>query len=315
MRFHAGYLLICGLGLLSAQPALGQQPSPTVPAGRRTAELFEELRLLALLNPLELSDEQWSRLLPLAETARDGVTAIEGETKLALERQRSGLLAAREALLRGGELPATADSALTSQAQGVEALRVQKTEALLAGLAQRIHTLLTPEQEHRIETDLAPTGDQPWRLYARGAASTARALPNTLRLPSDPGTWVKELRDLRAQAARGEAPTAVQAFVRKLTRGLRAGTPLAEQSDTRARTLAGQVLSLSPAVFSRQEWTLAQAAARMEVESRNQQRVGDGKAAERFEAARWLAQQVLLSPRAADVIRERVPSNGTGRNG
>lgn len=305
MRFRTRYLWGCAALLLAPRPAPCQQPAPSTPAGTKTVELLEDLRLLALLNPLELTSDQCARLHSVAATARAGAAAIDAEAKAALERQREPLLAARDLLLQGERTPPAAESGLLSAAQGVEAARAQKTEALLAELARRVHAILTPEQARRIEADLAPTGDQPWRLYARGASGSTSPRPGTARLPGDPGTWVKELRDLRARAARGEAPAAAQAFIRRLTRGVRAGTALFDQTGSQAKSLGEQALALSPTAFARREWALAQAASRIEQEARNQQRLADGKPVEQFDADRWLVEQVLLSPRAVELLQER----------
>lgn len=300
--------LYCLVGLvallLSGSAAAGQTLPPAAPAASKTVEVLEDLRILSILNTLQPTREQLTRLIAVAETGGDGIAAIDTEAKAPLNRQREVLLAAREELLHGGRASA-ADAQIASAGQAAEAGRAQKTEGLITTMAQRVQTILTPEQARRIESELAPTGDQPWRLYSRGITGPSASKAGSARLPSDPGTWLKELRNLRAQAAAGDVPAEVQSFTRKVTRGLRSGTPLFDKVATEARALAGQALSLPPTAFNQREWSLARAAAKMELDARNQQRLADGKPAESFDASRWLVEQVLLSPRAVANLRDR----------
>jgi hypothetical protein len=305
MVFHRSYFLLLGGVLLLASPAAPQTASPAPPVPGKTAELLEDLRVLALVNALEPSRDQLNRLAEVAETGKTGVAALEVDVKGTLDRQREALLAAREALLRGDGAPSAADAQIASAGRSAEATRAQKLDALIVSLAQRVHAILTPEQARRIESDLAPVGDQPWRLYGRGAGGAAALTTAGTRLSSDPGTWRTELRTLRARAATGDPQAELEAFTRKLTAGVRSGTPLFDQSATQARAIAAQALALSPAAFTQREWALARTAAKLKQDARNQQRHADGKEPETFDADRWLVEQVMLSPRTAATLRGR----------
>jgi len=289
-------------------PMAAHASSPAGPAtatAPKTPEALEDLRILALINALQPTREQLTQLAALAGAGREGMAAREAEVKRILDRQRPTLLAAREALLRGHQAAPTLDTQITSAGQLGEEARAQKTDALIASLAQRVRAILSPEQVRVIELELAPTGDQPWRLYSRGVSGPSVTPPGSTRLPSDPGTWRKELRDLRARAAVGNPQAELEAFSKKLTRGLRSGTPLFDQSAAQARAFATQALSLPPAAYHQQEWALSTAVAKLGRDALNQQRSAEGKQIEVFAADRWLVEQVLLSPRAASTFLDR----------
>ena len=302
--------LVVALGAI--QPAAAEAPPATMPAAVanvKTVAALEDLRILAIINALGPTRDQLVRLAAVAESGREGVSAIDAEAKTVLDRQRETLLAAREALVHGGAASPAVDAQISAAGQSAEETRTRKTDALVASLAQRVRAILTPEQVRLIESELAPTGDQPWRLYGRGVSGPAGAKPGSARLPSDPGTWRKELRDLRTRAAAGNPPAEADAFVKKLTRGLRSGTPLFDQAAAQARAFANQALSLPPAAYSRREWSLAKAVAQLNLDALNQQRSGDGKESETFAADRWLVEQVLLSPRAAANLQARAEAS------
>ena len=157
----------------------------------------------------------------------------------------------------------------------------------------------------RIETDLAPTFDQPWRRYGRVLSGPTMATRGSGKMPSDPGKWLKELRDLRIDSAEGDPAHEIEDFGKKLTRGLPAGSSLSEQSATQARAFAAQVLAMPPDVFRQREAELARLAAKQELVTRNRQRVFEGKPVETFDPYRWLVEEVMLSPRAAVDFRDR----------
>jgi hypothetical protein len=303
-------LLVVLSGMLGAlvglSPAAAQEPAPAAPAGPRTVELVEDLRILSILNVLQPTRDQSTRLAALAVAGKEGLAAIDAEAKVKLDLQRDRLLAAREKLLRGEATPPATDEQLGLASRAAQATRAQKTEALIVTLAGRVRRLLTPVQAARIEEDLAPVGEQPWRGYGRVLTGAAAPPRSGVRLPADPGKWLKELRDLRIDSAEGDPAHEIQDFGKKLTRGLPAGTPLSEQSAAQARAFASQVLAMPANVFSQREWDLARMAAKQELSTRNQQRVLDGKPIETFDAARWLVEEVLLSPRAAADLQDRV---------
>lgn len=298
-------------GFLGAQlvigPAMAQEAAPARGGTAPSAlELIEDLRILTLLNVLQPTREQSERLAEVAAVGRASLAAIDAEVKSKLDSQRERLLSARERVLRGAETPPATDAQLMFASRAAEATRAQKTEALIGALIGRVRRILTPQQALRIESDLAPTLEQPWRKYARVLSGPAPpAARGSARLPADPGRWLKELRDLRIDSAEGDPKFEVEDFAKKLTRGLRTGTPLFDQSYGQARTFAAQVLALPPPVFDQREIDLARVAARQELETRNQQRVLEGKPTESFDAYRWFVEEVLFSPRAATDLRER----------
>jgi len=308
MRRLATLLAGC-LAVLLGQLAAGAQDSAARPSeasgAPSTVELVEDLRILSILNTLAPSRDQASKLAGVADAGKEGLAAIEAEAKATLERQRDRLLAARAKLVRGGEAPPATDSQLAAAGQVAASARAQKTEVLITTLASRVRRILSLEQAARIEDELAPTGDQAWRRYGRVLTGPGTAARASSRLPADPGKWLHELRDLRIDSAEGDPAFEVEDFARKLTRGLPGGTPLFEQSFTQARTFATQVLAMPPAVFSQREWELARMAAKQELDTRNRQRIDEGKAIETFDPYRWLVVEVLLSPRAAADLRDR----------
>jgi hypothetical protein len=296
---------LLGLGSAAAQDTSSDPPK--APPGPTTLELIEDLRILSILNVLQPTREQSSKLAAVAAVGKEGLAAIEAEVKAKLAHERERLIAAREKVLRGGVTPQLTDQLLGSTVQAAQATRAQKTEALIVNLAARARGILTREQAALIENELAPTTDQPWRRYARvltgpGPAPAARA---GARLPADPGKWLKELRDLRIDSAEGDPAYEIQDFGKKLTRGLPPGTPLFEASVNQARAFATQVLAMPPNVFAQRELELARMAAKQELDTRNQQRVLEGKPIETFDAYRWIVEEVLLSPRAATDLRDR----------
>lgn len=302
----ARYLVPFGLAVLLAIPlGLTATAAETTASGPEAVELIEDLRILSILHVLAPTRDQSTKLAAVAVSAQEGLAAVEAAADAKLDPQRDRLASAREKARRGTAAPASTDAQLATAIQLAETTRAQKTEALIGTLTIRVRRILTPEQAQRIEEELAPSLDQPWRRYSRllsgpGAASRGRS-----RMPSDPGKWLGELRDLRIDSAEGDPQHEVADFGKKLTTGLRPGTPLYEQSVAQARAFATQVLAMPPGVFQQQERVLAKRVAKQELTTRNQQNVLDGKPIEVFDPYRWLVEEVMLSPRAAIDFRDR----------
>lgn len=308
MRFPTSFLSVLLAAMLGVAPAAAQDPAPPPPAALAkptTLELIEDLRILSILNVLQPTRDQSTRLAAVAATGKDGLAAIDAEVKAALDHQRERLLVAREKVLRGGVTPQFTEAQLAGATQGARATRAQKLEALIVNLTDRVRRILTPEQAARIENELAPTADQPWRQYARVINGPPAPARGAGRLPADPGWWLKELRDLRVDSAQGDPQVEIQDFGKKLTRGLPGNAPIAQDAATQGRAFATAVLAMPPNEFSQREWELARMAAKQELITRNQQRVMDGKPIEAFDPYRWLAEMVMLSPRAATDLRDR----------
>lgn len=295
--------------LLGLSPAAAQAPASQGPSsGPATIELIEDLRIFSILNVLRPTRDQSTRLAAVAQAGKEGLGAIEVEVKAKLDAQRERLLAARAKAVRGGAAPQETDTLLAMAGRTAETTRAQKTEALIVSLAARVRRILTPEQAESIETDLAPSFDQPWRRYSRVLTGTGTAARGSSRMPADPGKWLKELRDLRIDSAEGDPAYEVQDFAKKLTRGLPNRAPHFEEAVAQGRAFATQVLAMPPNVFNQREGELARMAAKQELDTRNRQRVLEGKLIETFDPARWLVEEVVLSPRAAVDFRERAGS-------
>ena len=299
---------LTGLFLLSLALLLGtgavRAQAPAAPGEPRTVDLIEDLRLLSLVNALEPTRDQTTKLAAVAGTAKEGLAAIDAEVDTKLEPQRPRLSAEKTKVLRGGGISPTTEARFTETSDFVDRLRAQKTELLIQSLTVRVRKILTAEQERRIEEELAPSFNQPWRRYARmlnGPAGTGKSG----RMPVDPGWWLNELRDLRVDSAEGDPKVEIVDFGKKFTRGLPAGSPLAGAAAGRARSFATQVLAMPPDAFRQREGELARLTAKQELGARNEQNRLDGKPVETFDPARWLVEQVLLSPRAEVDLRER----------
>lgn len=305
----------CLAAMLGLVPAAAQDPAPEppgAPAGPTTLELIEDLRILSIINAFQPTRDQSTRLAAVAATGKEGLTAIEAEVKAKLDSQRDRLRAAREKLVRGGPTPSTTDELLAITSQAAQNTRAQKTESLILTLANRVRTILTREQVDFVANELAPSFDQPWRRYARllpgPAPPAARGNTTGGRMPVDPGKWLKELRDLRIDSAEGDPNVEIEDFGKKLSRGLPSNSPLFQQAFNQGRALATQVLAMPPNVFSQREFELARFVAKQELDTRNQQRVLEGKPTESFDSYRWLVEEVMLSPRAAAAFRDRAAS-------
>jgi hypothetical protein len=283
-------------------PRAAQSAEP--PDAPSTPELIEDLRLFAILNALRLTPEQCTRLAAVAETGNEGLAAIQTEMKAGLEARRAPLTALRERLLRGDDPPgaaeATADSVFTFVGK-----RDQRSEVLLRALADQVQKILTPEQAAIIEIELAPTVGPPWRRYSRGNAGPHSARYGNIRLFNDPGNWIKALRDLRSRAATGDPQVETEAFARKLSGGMKSGSPLFDRATALGRELAAEALRMSPLIYNQRELSLAQQAAKHQLQLRNQQHAEAGRPPESFHWHRWLVEQVIFSSRAAEDLRQR----------
>lgn len=291
--------------LLSARPCNSQAGTPAGGPAQSptTAELLEDLRILSILNGVAPTRDQATRLADVALSAREGLARIDADARARLDEGRERARQARDSLLRGRPAPGPAAERIAIAMRTSAALRQEQTELLLARLAARVRAILTRDQAARIENELAPEFDQEWRQYAAFLAGAPR--PAGARMPVDPGRWLKELRDLRVDSAEGDPNFEVQDFAKKLTRGLRTGTALFDQSFSQGLGFARQVLTMPDGAFREQERSLALAAARQELETRNQQRVQEGKPIEQFDPYRWLVEVVLFSPRAEVALRDR----------
>lgn len=306
-------------GALLASVALGpvaaqQAVPPSDPRSATTLELIEDLRILSIANTLQLNRDQSSRLASLATATKDRLATIDADYKKTLEKERDRALAAREKALRGDPASPTSDTQLAGATQAAEGTRAQKTEQLIQSVESSVRRILSVQQAQLIESELAPNADQPWRRYARMATGPAAAAPpagprgtagNAARLPVDPAKWLHELRDLRIDSAEGDPAFEVEDFAKKMTTGLPKNAPDFEQTFAAARTLASQVLTMPPDVFGQREWQLARMIAKQELDTRNQQRINQGKPIEVFDPYRWFVEQVMLSPRAATDLKDR----------
>lgn len=319
---HLRACLVYGSLSLSLAPApvAAQQPVPAPPAAPErkaaptTLELLEDLRILSIVNALQLTRDQAGKLAGLASAAQERLAQLDAEFKKTLEKERSRALTAREKALRGDPASPATDTQLAAATQAAEGTRAQKTELLIQSVESTVRRILSVQQAQLIESELAPNADQPWRRYARmatgpapaGAAAAPRAsTANTARLPVDPAKWLKELRDLRLDSAEGDPAYEVEDFARKMTTGLPRNAPDFEQTFASARTLASQVLQMPPDVFGQREWQLARLIAKQELDTRNQQRIQQGRPVETFDPYRWFVEQVMLSPRAAVDLKDR----------
>jgi hypothetical protein len=306
-----GRLTCCSAGLLLLLALTGPgtaAEAPLTPALPKPSavELVEDLRILSLVNALGPTREQTAKLAEVAQTAKDELEKLDAELKQRLEKERDRLTDARSRLLRGGKTPASTDAQLATANASIQTTRAARVETLLQSLTAKVQRILTPEQAALIESDLAPSFDQPWRAYARviggGNGGGSR---NSARLPADPGKWLQELRDLRTDSAEGDPKTEIEDFGKKMSRGLTPGTTLYDQTVAQAKTFATQVLSLPPNVFAQREAELARLVAKQEQNTRNEQRAAQGKPAERFDAYRWFVEEVIVSPRAIADLRDR----------
>lgn len=297
---------LCLAGCVAASsgaPALAAPEKPGTTAEPSAVELLEDLRLLSLLNTLSPTAEQARQLAAVAQSAREGLANIDEAVAAKLDTQRDRVSSLRARAGRGGVSVPGSDPQVAVALQQAETLRAQRLETLVGTLTIRVRRILTAAQAQQIEDELAPSGDQPWRRYGRVLAGTGAKARS--RMPSDPGKWLGELRDLRIDSAEGDPKHEVEDFGRKLTTGLRPGTPLFEQSVAQARAFATQVLAMPPGAFQQQERALAKQVARQELATRNQQNVLDGKPVEVFDPYRWFVEEVILSPRAATDLRDR----------
>jgi hypothetical protein len=215
-------LLAAALVVPAVPGAAAEDPAAAPPAasGPTTPELVEDLRILAILNVLQPTRDQSLKLAAAAQAGKQDLAEIEGEVRAKLAQQRDRLLAAREQALRGGAAPRETNQLLGIASQSAQSLRTQKTDSLIRTLADRVRRILTQEQAARIESDLAPTFDQPWRRYGQLLAGPTTAVRPPARMPADPGKWLKELRDLRIDSAEGDPMHEIEDFGKKLTRGL-----------------------------------------------------------------------------------------------
>jgi hypothetical protein len=301
----------CCTGLLLVLVVLkggsaAETPPPSPPPKPTAVELVEDLRILSLVNALHPTQDQNARLAEVAQSAKDELERLDEELKQRLEKERDRLAEARSRLLRGGTTPATTDAQLASASANIQSTRAARVETLLQNLTAKVQRILTPQQAALIESDLAPSFDQPWRGYARviGGPSGAGSR-NSVRLLADPGKWLQELRDLRTDSAEGDPKTEIEDFGKKMSRGLTPGTTLYDQTVAQAKTFATQVLSLPSNVFAQREAELARLVAKQELNTRNEQRAAQGKPVERFDTYRWFVEEVIVSPRASTDLRDR----------
>jgi len=288
-----------------ALPALAQGGAATRPSPS-TAEVAEDLRILSILNVLNPTRDQSTRLSAVAESGRAGIAQIDAEVDARVDQIRDGLLAARQMVLRGGAVPRGTEETIINTNQQAASIRATRTETLVQNLAARVRRILTTEQGNLIEAELAPGFEQDWRRYGGSPGGTAGGVrPSGDKMPVDPGWWLKELRDLRIDSAEGDPAHEVQDFGKKITRGIRPGTPHFEQAMSQGMQFASQVLQLPQNIFLQRERELARMAAKQQLEVRNQQRILEGKTVEVFDPFRWLVEEVLLSPRAAGALKDR----------
>ncbi len=270
-------------------------PATETPA----ADLIEDLRLLQILNAASITREQARRLEPLAAEARATLDRLAGEERAALDRLGMPVATARQRLLQRALVDDPVFEQIRQAAEANEERRRQGTETLVSALVRRLQSLLSGVQVERIRETMSAMAGDTWppgslrRLY-RSAAKEEEDLQRV----------ALDLEKLRAAAGTPEAEAQLQRFLRSLVRD---AEPESREHQARlvgARALAQQVLSLPPAGFERRRLELAAAADRLLQSAMETDRLkrAFGAASEPY---RWFATQVLLSPRARVVFREK----------
>jgi hypothetical protein len=309
-RFRVLAVLAAPFLALALTPGATAQVNPPAEAARpSTAELVEDLRLLSIFNTLRVTPVQTSGLLTVAEEAAREIARVDSERKRKLDSLRDRLAAARHAALRGVSAEHNTAQQLESLGKAAAATRARELEQIVRVLSERVRKLLSAEQLAAVEEELAPSADQPWRRYAQVLGGPAPNAKSGNKLPADPGWWLKELRDLRIDSAEGNPAKEVEDFARKLTKGVSKDSPQFAETFNQGRAFAAQVLAMPDAAFDQRSWLLARSAAKQELAARNRQRVLDGKPLETFDAARWLVEEALVSPRATTVLGDRAAAH------
>jgi hypothetical protein len=211
--------------------------------------------------------------------------------------------AARQRLLQGSSTEDPVFEQIRQTMTAAEEGRKQRAETLVTALAARVRGILSPTQVERIRETMSATAEQTWppgslRPLFRSAAKQDEDIQHLLG----------DLEKLRAGAGTPDAETLLQKFLRNLVRD---AEPHSRDYQTRlagARALAQRALSLPPAAFEQRKLELAAAADRFLQSSLEADRLARayGAAAEPY---RWFVTQVLMSPRAVVVLREKGASH------
>src|SRR5687768_15588303 len=101
MRFLEWLVAGCAGGVLVAWPVAAQETAPpAAPAASQpqAGELIEGLRILAIVNVLQPTRDQSTRLAAVAVSGTDGLAVIEADVRAKLDTQRGRLLVERAKL-------------------------------------------------------------------------------------------------------------------------------------------------------------------------------------------------------------------------
>jgi hypothetical protein len=280
-------------GPAGAAPAGGQEKDASTP------QLVEDLRLLQVLNTAGISADQARRLEPLAVEARAKLDQIAGEERAALDRLAQAIAAARQRLLQGAAADDPVFEQIRQSAATREETRNRRTEALVTALSTRLRGVLGMNQVERVRELMAASAGQSWppgslRPLARSAA----------KRDEDIQRLILDLEALRASAGTPEGERLLQKLLRSLVRDADPQSREHQARLTAAQAIVQRALSLPPGAFEQRKVELAAAADRQLQSALETDRLARayGSVSDPY---RWFVTQVLVSPRATVVLREK----------
>ncbi len=181
-RFGAALVVLTLLATgLACQHSVGQvtaeQPVSCpvvslVPDSSRLLGLLDDIRLLGLLNRLQLSTEQIEKLLPVTEKLQQERAAAQAEIAALQADLEKALLQKRDLLVADKPVPADLDKQIAALQSRQQAAQEQAT-ARLGQSAKAVRNLLSPQQ-----ADIA-TGRYEARLQAQELLEWLRGLSDS----------------------------------------------------------------------------------------------------------------------------------------
>lgn len=270
-------------------------------------QIAEDLRVMEALRPLKLSPSQMDELLPLLDGAQAKMKQLAAEKKRALADQKPSLVEARAKALQGGKPSSRLQQQLLLLRDTSDRKEKRARMDLVISISGKLTQILSTEQAKQVKTLTETTLlSQPSALVvasdtADGAAVKSSDLSDKIS---------RELDRLRKSQPGPQYEMRRAGFIDQFMKGMDPNDPQYQKQLNSLFDWAGQIHEMSPDDFEQQRQDLLthlvplRHAAMVRVQANRAAKDADAAPLQHSTGLEMFVEKVLMSPRAAMILRE-----------
>jgi hypothetical protein len=280
---------------------------------QQALQIAEELRVLETLRPLKLSASQIDELIPVVDGAQARLKQLETERKLALADRRASLVAAWDQAIHGGKPASRVQQQLLLLRDTSERKEKQARMDLVISVSAKFDRLLSTEQAKQVKalTQTSLVG-QPSPFSVAGQAvdpdAAAGSDPSASSDLSD--KMSRELDKLRKAKPGPQYEIRRVKFIDQFVKGMDPDAPGYQKQLDSLFSQAGDIHDMSSDTFEQQRKSLLDKyvqlrhAALVRVQANRSAKDAEAAPLQNSTGLELFVEKVLMSPRAALVLRE-----------